>query len=974
MAVKLLSRFFGVFKGLDLKRTHLTRELEYATDANNVTKTRSGDIVTVKGHKIWAQQFDSDASAISASERNKYPLYGLHTYVYTDTDTGEVKQELLGIGDGLYRLAQASMTIAYSGGGTAATFSMLPDGTDFDADLKVDGVSQSGFPLALGTGLADTPVTLATLRNAINAVSNFQCSLTPAAVVNGSQSSRSRTAAVTVHNSYSSTTQPHTFTVSTTEPTRAEFIRTISTTGRATYDIIAQTGTTLTPNTTSAFSVADLAEIGVGLYPAAILPTTNALSVKTSGTITFYYWQKVPTYDDQFPRIFIEAPSSPYLREYEGLAYSYNYTLKNNSNCVYIGMPYPLGDPVPTGVATPGGIAPSQYRTGIAKYDGHGLYAAGLPYLKASNFSTASATAGGSLTVGTYKYLARHKFYDKQENIIYSSDSYPSNVDDVISATTSGGDLQVALTITTPVTGGSYDFAPWIGYARVNGAQAGVNTINVQTGTAHTMRVGDWACFLSSTNLLKRKVTAITSSSITIDGAAVTVADNDDISAGNTIEIFRTKAGGQTYYKLIELPIDTTSDSVSYTDDIADASLGEEYDGPFTGNRRRDPPPTVSILENHQGLLVGAGDPYNPETLYWSNDDGPEYWPRGTNQTDISSTRVGPITALASDNIDMLAVFKDNSYFNVVGDLQFSAFSIASTHDGDVGCPSPHGWLKIRDGILFVSNKGPRVLRSGEIQFDDRLINLFLGNEYEQTVNTAISSGNYSKFVLRRTTAVHDAENQFAYFYLVAEQGDVGGTTYSLTLRPSTYGKWLLYDYANDEWYTRDTSDNEFQNMAGGGTYYKGGIYFLARGLPSGASRNRGFLYKQNNFGTAYDYADNSVKITPTYKPQWEFLQKPGLDKEALRIKVYCLPYSTAYDPAVTLRVKSYRNFNSSSVDTNGTLSLGNGVKEDELKLRSNKARAYQFEFTTDSFLDFMRISGYEVVYAAPYKEEDTKK
>ena len=66
--------------------------------------------------------------------------------------------------------------------------------------------------------------------------------------------------------------------------------------------------------------------------------------------------------------------------------------------------------------------------------------------------------------------------------------------------------------------------------ARGDGIQASVNTIDVDSG--HTLKIGDVAYFwdTSSSSFVEREITNTTSTSITVDGSAVSVNDNVIIS------------------------------------------------------------------------------------------------------------------------------------------------------------------------------------------------------------------------------------------------------------------------------------------------------------------------------------------------------------------------------------------------------------------------------------------------------------
>lgn len=114
-------------------------------------------------------------------------------------------------------MANGTIALTYGGAGTG-TFETYILNNQWYADLKVNGASQAGFPLALGTGESTSNTTLETLRTTINAVGGFACILTPWAQVNGNQTGAGigqPAGPITVF-------AGHTVTVSTTTPTRIE--------------------------------------------------------------------------------------------------------------------------------------------------------------------------------------------------------------------------------------------------------------------------------------------------------------------------------------------------------------------------------------------------------------------------------------------------------------------------------------------------------------------------------------------------------------------------------------------------------------------------------------------------------------------------------------------------------------------------------------------------------------------------------
>lgn len=1013
MANKVVRRFFSEFKGLNLGRTHLNRDAAEATVMTNVERNYKGDIEGRVGCKPAAQFYPTPATAYTRGCR--YPMWGVERYAYTDPETGEAKQELIGIGNGLFKLQSGTLTISYTGA-DAVTFSFLPSGAaTWVATLKKNGATSSGFPFNCYSAIfsAATP-TLAQLRNAINSISGMAAYLTPGAVVNGNQTcgytglgtAGWALTSVTVYNANTATTQVNTISISTTEQKRVELHdRSAGALGRQFYDVTASSGTTLQlrPNG-HAFGVNALDEIGAGLYPACILPITEETSIPSGSSITlnFTFWERVyqPGYKyGTFSHLETLSYFMPDSRQFN--ADSHNFSIKSDSNVAFVGVPWKLGSEgynytydLNTGSPVTETFTVPPRESGLIKYDGQSVFQAGLPRIDQAELSL---SAGSELEIGLYKYLIRWKSTDEKGNVVYSTDTSEWGGKVLLEIETTSGNQQVDLLLPSLTAYGcdvppnayadkERTWAPNTNGAKVQTTSLGTNIIlvtpidtSLRFGPAirvgDTVRISQYAT--SDNTPVVRKVTAVTfatptSAAITVDGDPIDVTAGSPISTALTIEIFRTKAFGNSYYLVSEIPMDTWSGSAttSFIDDVADKNLGYEYDGPFTGANRKDPPPICGILETHQGLLTTAGDPNSPNTASWSNDSSNETFPL-QNSIDLPASRSGVVSAIASDNVNTLAVFKADAYFGIIGDLLYGGISLADSAHGDVGCPSPFSAAKVRSYLLCLSGKGPRMLKDGQfLPADDRLAEIFQNNAYRQVNGEAISALNEDKIVLGRSVSFHDEEGQRVFFSLPFEAGTPGSETFGA----SAFG--VVYDYSSDLWWVFSPAGGYgvhggVINMLGGGARIYDKLYFQSRG-----SAGKAFLFEFNNSGTKYDFCDDGYAILQTYAPQWDSLNTPSLDKVATELRVYSLYGTGDYGPddtfyPHTLDLTFYKNFKTTSFGGK-SLSLTTAPADGgvTMSLPLNKVRSFQPVFACGTAFGRMRISGYEVLYAVPFKEE----
>lgn len=968
MAQKAFIKSFEDFRGLDLRSSALTRKENYASECINMELRREGE--------GWALQSRKGSRALTqpplgigiTTESVIYPFQGLFNYSYQDA-SGVTQEELLGIGNGLYKLQTGTVALTYGGAGTC-TFETYISGNQWFADLKINGASQAGFPLALGTGTSSGDTTLEALRVAINAIATCSCVLTPWAQVNGNQTGAgvgTRGTAITVF-------AGHTVTASTTQQTRIELNDKTGGTSRICRDVIATTATTITLSPPVGYADIDVLNndiIGIGLYAAAqlgyVAPTT--LSV-TATTLTISYWERVyfPRYagsgDEQLMYTTsttsgVNSRFGPQATPYFGV---------NKSNVFYIGAKKQVNDHNYS----------LRNKSGLYVYDGREVYGADIP---PGIILGATAGAGAGLGTGVYRYITRNKFIDNRGNIHYGPDnrfSYdnrptgvPNQYQDIAVTTTAGNNI-VTLTVLNPLaTGSTAYYRNYLTSVKLNpplniGAAAGV-PVTFATTNFNYLRVGDYVTFLNRTDgrIQTDRVTAVGPISISFTGSrAWGMTANDIMTNGWTIEVWRTKVGGNIFYLLNEyIPDFATGANLVIADNSPDSALLQQYEDPTDSP---DPAPILDNITTHQGLLVGIGDPENPQTVYWSAPDTGAGMPIATNSVDINTISNDTLTALASDTESNLAVFSRRTHTSLTGDLATQTISIDTTVDGDIGCAAPHSLKKVRDVLMYLSLKGFRSIRNGQyLPVDDRLAPQFYNQFYEQALGTSIATANQNKFYLLRAFAIHDIENQRYICVIPKESGGATGANDAVYANTGT--KVYVYDYQNDFWAEWNKSNSALVR-SGQLAVYKQNVYFTSRA--AGSSPEYGSAFTFNNQSVSHDYHDTCFEIARSLSPQWEFYNEPSIDKKFLHGKLWSLG-NTLGNFAV--RVKAYRNFNTSTVDTDATLSFTTSDRELTWKFKENKCRSMQLNFSDSTILTNPIITGYEYVVAIAYGKDDIK-
>lgn len=155
-STKTIPKNFNNFAGRDSRSSDLVRDRDFATDFTNVIISKEKALQNRKGGKILAPNGQ---------------FLGLHTYSWSDPDTGGTEEEIISISDNLYRRRDSTFTVAYAGASSSVTFNFLLDSDALTYKCKIveDGVQKLNYDV--GTGLESTPVTLANLKTQIDAIS-----------------------------------------------------------------------------------------------------------------------------------------------------------------------------------------------------------------------------------------------------------------------------------------------------------------------------------------------------------------------------------------------------------------------------------------------------------------------------------------------------------------------------------------------------------------------------------------------------------------------------------------------------------------------------------------------------------------------------------------------------------------------------------------------------------------------------------
>lgn len=675
---------------------------------------------------------------------------------------------------------------------------------------------------------------------------------------------------------------------------------------------------------------------GDGTVPAAFLPLSISVDVKSAAQdFTYYTWTTINhTYGATPPFDLYEAAKfDPAFQ---------NATLVNYEDSVFIGTGYEF----------------------LHKYDGQTVYRAGLPEASPGSHTL----SGGGFTDTNIRYYYRYVQKDNRGRINHGvfSDQIPA-----YPATISPTAQTVNLTVSNVLAGTGFN----TNCAKVNGNQVAVTTIVVDN--TNTLQIGDTAYFLdrSSSTYVERLITNRSATSITIDGAAVNVNDDDIISNNLRIEIVRTIAGGLSLFEVVQIPNNSFSATQIYADSTGvttDEILEPEF------------PPDPLLLKPrylavHQGILVAAGDFDNPNLISLGSIEEPEAFPTATHSAEVRSNLSGSITALASDQ-EVLLIFKLRAIYMATGDLPSLTFRIEKVHEGQIGCTSQHSIKEIPDKLIFLSQVGFFGIRNGVL---DRKLGF--------PINPAILNRNFAALGLtlnpiRAIALTVPLEEK--YFCFIPAESEISSATF-----PNENSRIFVYDYSEIE----DTGaeagrwlEHHNMNMGGGATLLDEVPFFASRIFNSGLAAIESYLYEQNLTLTDFDYVDHHEPISALYSSAWNSGKtaegEPSSFKVALRHKIYNqntnvsmfrIDCRTERD-YITGQNHSAWQYLFGTADSSGWGIFPWGIgpwgspssTERKVKLNAGKFRSIRFIYTNTYANENMSITGYEYEAAYPYRRE----
>lgn len=724
--------------------------------------------------------------------------------------------------------------------------------------------------------------------------------------------------------------------------------------------------------------------------------------------------------------IFTEAPSQN-LSQWEGYPYKYD-----RQNIYRAGLPE--YDAKPTASLSGGGglsAGTYYYRLVYRYYDNNGILTEGVSKLSDPIVATAGQQAGvlvnyvqsnaqtsnpiitanvvGSNTIP----IASANLTLKEGDFIYVLDRITSDlVNRQVTSIVRFSATEMNVTFSgSPINANLNDLVyinPDFGYnfnaAIVNGDQIDVGNTSGTLITVYnnavfsglfrgynTFKVGDTVYFFDflTSTYQTRVLSVVTPTTIGWDdGARVEVHADNVISCNMRVAIYRTKVGGTTTYLVAEVPNSPYADAITYFDTLTDAQLGAEFIEPVTG-KEPNPPPRAGIGCSHQGKLVYGRIADQPNTIAWSDDvGGLEAVPLASNYADVPATVGGPLTALGSDNDDHLAVFKENAFYDISGDLENGLITILGVKEGDYGISAQTSLRKVSGVLVGVGKLGIVAVSRGQMISDKGSVGGSLNVSGSQItfaqLGEMISPAliNNNNLLYSQAVAVNDFSRRIYNFYVPSIEY-LSKTGSSLSAQTFNSPISYAWDYGHlFGWFDR-AYDGFGIEPTGGFAMYVGEGYFLSSCVGNNTSIFTGggvFRYLPDTLAATISAADNHYAVRKSIVTYPLTPNTVSFDSQFQQFKLFRFlgTFESRDLNACTIRLRSYRNYQTSTVDSTRIFSFTANAENIELfnSLNSTKARGMLFIIDAgyDAAISMQQIpyiSGYEIITDVDYGRED---
>ena len=434
---------------------------------------------------------------------------------------------------------------------------------------------------------------------------------------------------------------------------------------------------------------------------------------------------------------------------------------------------------------------------------------------------------------------------------------------------------------------------------------------------------------------ITRLITATTSSSITVDGDPVTLVDDQAISNGLKINIWRTEGDGVAISKFLvdTIPNNSLVESHSYIDQIADTSLGRIWEEPKLDHGL---PPSGRYVSAWNSVIVIGGNPDYPSLAYYSiaGETSPEYFPPESNQVSLDSI-FGDVIKGVYPAAEFFQAFKDNCYFTFSGDIYQDNVRVDQMMKADMEFSSHHAIVDRRENILFLDREGVFELGPGGYP-----------EEKSKIIQPSFDLDSTAIF-LRAHAFLRRDLNQLYFFIPLEAESDTDSRYATMD------SKVFVYNFDNNSWYIWDAL-----NMAGGMVQIGNDIFFQEETYSSVTESVRYHLHRLGDENIGQSFADLNEPISAYFRTARYGADTPEIYKKFVRIRVQSDPNYITADESIT--VETHKGLTSTAPHSSFTL-LPDTVGRSKQRLLPTKDTALAVTFSNEELHQNMALVGWSM-------------
>lgn len=442
-----------------------------------------------------------------------------------------------------------------------------------------------------------------------------------------------------------------------------------------------------------------------------------------------------------------------------------------------------------------------------------------------------------------------------------------------------------------------------------------------------------------------RLVTAITSTTITIDGDPATVSDNSVISNGLKVKIWRTETAGFAINKFLvdTLPNNSFVPTVVYEDGVSNSTLEENevWNEPALDHGL---PPKGAYVSAWNTTLVMGGIPSAPSTLYYAiaGQTSPEYFPPESNQILLNSIYGDKIRGLYPLGEGFLG-FKDTSYFTLSGDIYADNIRVDQSVKQDIHFFSQHSFLDRVDKVLYLDEFGVYSLSPGTPPV-----------EISPLIRPSFNIDDSAPI---RANSFNHRHHKRSYFFLPVE-ATTGPARYATTdsqvyvlYDPNAFSTGGRRSTDQLQWYVWDNF-----NMAGGMVLLDNQVFFQEERFDTDTNETKYYLYLLSESGTKYDYVDHNEPIAASYTTARYGAESPEVYKKMTKVRTQHDPVHIGVNEEI--HVQTQLGLTGTTIHSDFTL-LPDTVGRAKQRLLPTKSTAIAFTFSNNRIYENMALIGW---------------